>query len=238
MTEEVRRQWSGFVAAFEKVMASPPPVAERAYFDTLAPAVLALESSTYEIISVNQDAMVGKSDRSRHRSERMESVMMGVTVAALLLGILVSGYLTSRLTRPLSVLTQAVRRLAEGDLAARAKLDGEDEIAQVAGEFNTMAARLGEYRSSSLGELLQAQQSSQAAIDSLPDPVFILASSGTLLNVNRAAENLFGVSVEVSGQDPFVHADPAVREMVGRARNHVTGGRAPSRPRVSRRRCR
>ena len=47
---------------------------------------------------------------------------------------------------------------------------------QVAREFNTMADHLAEYRSSSLGELLQAQQSSQAAIDSLPDPVLVLTA--------------------------------------------------------------
>ena len=43
--------------------------------------------------------------------------------------------------------------------------------------------RLDEYRHSSLGELLQAQQASQAAIDSLPDPVVVLDADGAVLNV-------------------------------------------------------
>ena len=82
------------------------------------------------------------------------------------------------------MLSQAVRRFGEGDLAARARVDGKDEIAALAQEFNTMAERLAEYRQSSLGELLQAQQASQAAIDSLPDPVLVLDAAGAILNLN------------------------------------------------------
>ena len=41
-----------------------------------------------------------------------------------------------------------------------------------------MADRLAEYRKSSLGELLQAQQAAQAAIDGLPDPVLVLERRG------------------------------------------------------------
>ena len=49
----------------------------------------------------------------------------------------------------------------------------------MARDFNAMAARLAEYRKSSLGDLLQAHLSMQAAIDSLPDPVVIFASEAT-----------------------------------------------------------
>ena len=59
------------------------------------------------------------------------------------------------LLRPLGVLGQAARRLGEGDLAARARVDGQATRSRaLAGEFNTMAERLQQYRESSLGELL------------------------------------------------------------------------------------
>jgi len=74
--------------------------------------------------------------------------------------------------------------------------------------------------------LLQAQQSSQAAIDSLPDPVIVLQADGSLLNVNRASETILGVSSEAPDPlDPFAGADPAVRAVIGRMREHVLGGR-------------
>ena len=71
-----------------------------------------------------------------------------------------------------------MRRIGAGDAEARAPARGRDEVAAVAREFNEMADRLAEYRRSSLGELLQAQQAAQAAIDSLPDPVLVLDAPG------------------------------------------------------------
>ena len=81
----------------------------------------------------------------------------------------------------------------------------------LARDFNVMAGRLAEYRKSSLGDLLQAHLSMQAAIDSIPDPVAIFSVDGNLQNVNRAAETLLGLKADTSSKDPLksVHASIA-----------------------------
>ena len=123
----------------------------RAYFGALEPAFR----------RVKEQADVVRLAR------RLDAATISAAPAACAVGLLLSLALTSRVLRPLSVLRQAARRLGEGDTKARASVDGHDELADVAGEFNTMADRLSQYRASSLGELLAAEQQSQAAIDSL-----------------------------------------------------------------------
>ena len=91
--------------------------------------------------------------------------------------------------------TRAVWTEPEGSTA------GEDEIAAVAQELNDMAARLERYRSSSLGELIQAQQTAQAAIEGLPDPVLILDEKGRLTTANAAATKLLAVNAEATDDD-------------------------------------
>jgi signal transduction histidine kinase len=152
-------------------------------------------------------------------------------VSTFLIGVLGTSSLTSRLLRPLLALSDAVRRLGEGDVEARALVIGHDEIADLAREFNTMAARLAQYRRSSLGELLQAQQSSQAAIDSLPDPVVIFDGNGQLLSANRAAGELFGILLEVSVGDPLQKAPQQIREAIEHVRSYVLGGKGAYSPR-------
>ena len=115
--------------------------------------------------------MVRKSDEVRKFSRHLETFITFIALLAALAGIIASVALTTRIIRPLSVLTQTARRIKEGDLEVRARVEGSDEIALLAQEFNTMTDSLDRYRKSSLGELLQAQHASQAAIDSLPDPV-------------------------------------------------------------------
>jgi signal transduction histidine kinase len=214
ITQRLRSEWTEFQRAVDHGDVGRVPR-----------LLVALEQETNRITNLNQDAMVRKSDSARKGAERKSSLMEFVTLASFVLGILASLYLTNRLTRPLGVLTAAVRRVGQGDLAARVRLDGRDEISEVAREFNTMADRLAEYRSSSLGELLQAQQSSQAAIDSLPDPVIVLQGMTGLLEANRAAEDLFGISVEGGDGAEFERAPPEVRVIVAKMKEHVTAGR-------------
>ncbi|MDB4966903.1 MAG: sensory box histidine kinase [Myxococcales bacterium] len=223
-TARVRAEWTRLQREIARVQAASPGVAAAGiYHEGVEPTLLTLHSATNEITTINQDAMVRKSERARRSAEKMSGIMAAVTVAAFLTGIFASVFLTDRLTRPLAVLAQAVRRVAQGDLVARARVEGRDEIAQVAHEFNVMTERLVEYRSSSLGELLQAQQSSQAAIDSLPDPVIVLNVDGGVLNVNRASETILGISAESS--DPLAGAEPAVRAVIVKMQEHVLGGR-------------
>ncbi len=147
-----------------------------------------------------------------------------------MVGLWFSSALTTRALLPVAVLSQAVRRLGQGDLDARARVDEGGEIGQLAADFNAMADRLKGYRESSLGELLQAQQASQAAIDSLPDPVIVFSASGSILNVNKSAEAVLSLSLEAAG-DPLAHVSPELREVLERARAHVLAGKGAYVPR-------
>jgi signal transduction histidine kinase len=188
----------------------------------------ALRDAVQTVLDINQDAMVQKSEQARATAASSRSLALFATLAGLAIGLFASVSLTSRALRPLSRLAMAVRRIGEGDLDARARIAGEDEIARLGREFDTMADRLREYRSSSLGELLMAQQSSQAAIDSLPDPVLVLGVDGRVLNVNQAAET--GLQIQ-AGADPLGRADPVVREVIEMVRQHVVSGKGAYVPR-------
>jgi signal transduction histidine kinase len=228
-TAEIRRRWDGYAASLDRFAAAPAAARQALYLETTRPAFLALVRSVDEILAINQEAMVRKSERAQREAQRTGEVVVGVTAAVLLLGALVASALTARILRPLSILSQSVRRIGEGDLDARARVVGGDEIGQLAREFNTMADRLGQYRRSSLGELLQVQQASQAAIDSLPDPVLVLDAGGAIVNVNTSAETVLRVSQ--GSPDPLAVLDPAVRDVLDRVRAHVAGGRGAYVPR-------
>ncbi len=70
--------------------------------------------------------------------------LVGLGVAALVLGLIVAWLLAGFLTRPLRGLTAAARRVAAGDLDARAEETGAREHREVAHAFNDMTERLGQ----------------------------------------------------------------------------------------------
>ncbi|MFL5311216.1 MAG: ATP-binding protein [Myxococcales bacterium] len=200
----------------------------RRYFAQMEPGFSRVKAAAERILELNQDAIVRKSDEVRRLGESNRSLLVLSTVAAFALALFASVWLTRRALRPLQRLTLAVRSIGEGNLDARAALRGEDEIAQVGRELDLMADKLREYRSSSLGELLQAQQASQAAIDSLPDPVLVLSVDGRVLNVNQAAETVLQIA---AGAEPLARMPPEIREAIEKVRTHVVGGRGAYAPR-------
>jgi signal transduction histidine kinase len=231
-TAALRAAWDGFLAVQRRLEGETDREAlARAYFEEQAPRRRAVKEAAQQVLDLNQDAMVRKSERARQVARQLLALVLGVTAAGLLAGTLLTTWLTSRIVRPVSVLAQAAQRIGTGDLAARARVKGRDEIAGLAAEFNAMADKLAEYRQSSLGELLQAQQASQAAIDGLPDPVLVLDVAGALQNVNAAAEAVLRLTPASGALEPLAALDPALRAAIEQVREHVVTGRGAWQPR-------
>ena len=228
-TQRLRAAWNEYLGKYDAYRRiRDGQELRRRYFDELQPAFLRVKEAAERVLEINQDAMLLKSERARGTAERNRTLLLLAISSALGLGLLASVSLTRRALRPLRLLSLAVRRIGEGDLDARARIEGKDEIAEVGRELDTMADKLSEYRSSSLGELLQAQQASQAAIDSLPDPVIVLSLDGQVLNVNQAAENLIRLE---AGRDPLSRLPPQLREAIDKIRAHIFAGKGSYAPR-------
>jgi two-component system, NtrC family, sensor histidine kinase KinB len=226
-THRLRAAWDAYREADERALSAPDRKA--AYLGPLQEARLAVQAATDEILSLNADAMEHKSRDGKRTARRLLQLMIGATGAALALGLVASTSLTARIVKPLLALTDAVRRFGEGHVDARVRSHGTDEIASLAREFDTMADRLERYRRSSLGELMRAQQSAQAAIESLHHPVLILDAARTILNLNRTAESVLGLRPEEARGKPLqsLPIDTTLRERLEAACAQVVSGRGP-----------
>ncbi|MFL5305418.1 MAG: ATP-binding protein [Polyangia bacterium] len=225
-TRDLRAAWTAYGAGLQAYLAlGTAPARDGFYFDRLQPQFRRAEELAEQILIINQDAMVHKVDRADKRAGRFEQLVILAIILALGSGLLSSTWLIARTMRPLGVVAAAVRRFGDNDFKARAQVRGAGEIAALAGEFNKMADRLERYRQSSLGELLQAEQAAQSAIDSLPDPVLLLDADGGVHGANVAATRLLGIDPDVTPAAVYAGADPGVRAVVDRLRAHVLGGR-------------
>ncbi|MEA3308643.1 MAG: ATP-binding protein [Chloroflexota bacterium] len=74
--------------------------------------------------------------------ERVHTVLWIAALAAASVALLVGGLLFRSIIAPLQYLTAASQTIAGGDLSARAEVQGQDEIAQLATSFNQMADNL------------------------------------------------------------------------------------------------
>lgn len=170
------------------------------YFTRLEPEFNKLRADCEHLLQLNQRAMLAKSESAAGVAQLWfyrTLLFAGVLVAA---GLLLAFFLANRIVEPLRQLTATTAKMAGGDLDARVTVSSRDEVGVLAAEYNRMAERIRQLRSSDMGKLLVAQQTTEAAIDSLYDPVIVTDAEGCVTKLNHAAEEIFGSEKENAGK--------------------------------------
>lgn len=158
-----------------------------------------LRDGCWRLLQINQQAMVAKAEAATGVAHRWFLTTVEIAAALVLTGAGFALFLAHRIVRPLSILRATATRIAGGDLDATAEIAAHDEVGQLAEDFNRMAERIREVRRSDLGKLLIAQQTTEAAIDSLYDPVIVTDAHGAVTRLNPAAEEIFGPATAHAG---------------------------------------
>ena len=202
------QMFDGFMAKIGATESSPlesvgrnEELSERnEYFTRLEPQFNKLRADCEHLLQLNQRAMLAKSEAASSVAQLWfyrTLLVAGVLVAA---GLWLAVFLANRIVEPLRQLTATTAKMAGGDLDARVTVSSRDEVGVLAAEYNRMAGRIRQLRSSDMGKLLVAQQTTEAAIDSLYDPVIVTDGEGCVTKLNPAAEEIFGSEEENTGR--------------------------------------
>ena len=170
------------------------------YFTRLEPQFDKLRAECERLLQLNQRAMLAKSEAAAGVAQLWfyrTLLVAGVLVAA---GLYLAFFLANRIVEPLRQLTASTAKIAGGDLNAKVPVNSRDEVGVLAAEYNRMAERIRQLRNSDKGQLIVAQQTTEAAIDSLYDPVIVTDGDGRVTKLNPAAEEIFGSEKENSGK--------------------------------------
>ena len=169
-------------------------------FIRLEPLINQLRTDCDNLLQINQRAMVAKSEAAAGVAQRWFVATLLIAGSLVVAGLIFAFFLANRIVGPLRELTAAAAKIAGGDLDAKASVDSRDEVGILAAGFNRMAERIRQLRRSDLGKLVIAQQTTEAAIDSLYDPVIVTDDQGAVTKLNPAAEEIFGSETENAGK--------------------------------------
>ena len=171
-----------------------------------------IKSTSREIRRLTQDSMEGASADARRTAA---SARWWATLA-LVASLFVTGWLAWRTTRtvldPIEDLTRSAMAVGDGHFDQHVVAETSDEIGELVAAFNRMTVQLKDLRQSQSARLIRAQQASQAAIDSFPDPVLVVDPDGRVTMANPAARRILGV---IPGDDPAAPPWPAPERLRG-----------------------
>jgi PAS domain S-box-containing protein len=124
-------------------------------------------------------------------------VLFLVALAAAALALFLAILAARRITGPVVALTGAARRVQAGDLQTKARVRGEDEVADLAGAFNQMTDSVHEMT----GELREAASEQarlrgrlETVLNSMGDGLVAVDREGVVVTCNPAASEILGVS--------------------------------------------
>jgi PAS domain S-box-containing protein len=170
------------------------------YFSRLEPQFNKLRADCEHLLQLNQSAMLAKSEAAAGVARRWFYLTLLFAALLVVAGIALAFFLAERIVRPLRRLTVTTAAVAGGDLDAKVEVASNDEVGVLAAEFNRMAESLRLLRRTDMGRLLVAQQTAEAAIDSLYDPVIVTDAEGLVTKLNPAAAEIFGTEAENRGR--------------------------------------
>jgi two-component system sensor histidine kinase VicK len=129
-----------------------------------------------------------------------------VTLAVGAVALLLAWLSGRRITRPIQELTNAANAVREGDLTAKAKVVGHDEVGQLGSTFNEMTAALigmtDDLRNAARQERdLRARL--ETIMQSMTDGVVAVSTDGSVFAFNAASEDLTGVGADEAVGKPL-----------------------------------
>ena len=160
-----------------------------------------VRADLYRIMEVNMAAIRAKSSQVE---ERADYVMWWLIVVAALCALVAGAVLVwfpRMVLRPIDELKKGIKEIASHNYGKRLDFTGNREFESVAESFNNMAAKLDEYRRSSLDDLMTAKTRIEAIVNSLHEPIIGLDPRKTILFMNREALSVLNLPETVIGRD-------------------------------------
>jgi serine phosphatase RsbU (regulator of sigma subunit) len=106
------------------------------------------DSYVFRTPVISQDKSIGDVFLAYSKQELHDSIASGIRItlsvsfAALVLGLVLASFFFQRISRPMKVMMEGVKTLADGNLDAKIRMPGKNEFRVLANSFNEMAFRI------------------------------------------------------------------------------------------------
>jgi methyl-accepting chemotaxis protein len=146
LLERLRATWPGFVVQTNQDLL--PAVQAKnitqmfASFNQMKPAYLDLVKMVEDLNDINTRLADDATVSAQATYETSKNLILGMTIATLILSAALGLFLSSAITRSITLLTTAAAAVAAGDLTRTVTIKSRDELGTLAMAFNQMTASL------------------------------------------------------------------------------------------------
>lgn len=193
---EIEQNHELYMASAARLLRAVPRVnrttAERLYRQDVGPHYELVNAQINRYILDNQKRVQQAEQLVRREAGNAKRNSVIVTFGALVIALVLTYTMVRRALSPLNILAKQAEIIGGGDLTRRIDLQRTDEIGALAESFNTMAENLAELRKREIRRLQRAERMTDAALESMYDPVIVTTAQAKIVHLNSSAAALFG----------------------------------------------
>ncbi len=198
----------------------PFPARRDLYFNKLLPTFYEIKNIANSILVMNQKNMTDSNDRAKKLAATSRRHMYVLVIVGVIIGFGFILFAGKWILQPISRLTRSAEDIKNGNLELVVPVTSGDEIGELSEAFNQMAAAVREFRRSDRAKVYRYQKATQAAFNSLPDPIAVIDLDGRVEVATGSAQDIFGLKPNVPIRmlpDPWL--DQIYRDVLNRGRH-------------------
>lgn len=158
------------------------------------------------LVTINESAMLRSKSRTTANANMAVYINTAVSFAAMLLSLAIAYYVLSNIFKPINQLTNSVRSIREGNLCNDIQVNSDDEIGELAHEFNSLTKRLQEYDRMNIKKLVDEKNKSVSIVNSISDPIIVTDVDHRIILLNPACELVFDITQDDALGKHFLEA--------------------------------
>jgi NtrC-family two-component system sensor histidine kinase KinB len=195
-TNQLAHLWIDYKTLYPRLLDESVPQEARKteYARSGLPKAMEVQAAIHRLVAMNLGSMLSTHGSASSIANRAKWAMHMLTLSGAAMALLFALLIARFILQPVRMLTGSVRQIEKGNLDLTVPVTSRDELGTLAAAFNQMTAQLRAYRRAEQERLMRTEQTTQVAIDSLPDAVVVLNPSGRIEMANDTAKDLFGLS--------------------------------------------
>jgi len=190
---KINDNYIGYLNLFEQFINLDDDEKRTHYYQEIMPFFHELKEEIRELRTINQEEMVEAQEKADTRANNAIISTTVISVFAIIIAVIFGLYLSNLILRSIKDLKLAAQEVADRNFEQKLNINSDDEIGDLAREFNKMIERLQEYEKMNINKLVAERDKSRAIVNNISSPLLVTDKENKLILLNEEAKKLFDI---------------------------------------------
>ncbi|MBN2852831.1 MAG: MCP four helix bundle domain-containing protein [Clostridia bacterium] len=195
---EINSSYADYINHFQKMISldsqSNSKELNDFYYNEVLPLFDKTKKASRDLLNLNQSSMLAKKDFAHATAKNATISTLFMSSISIILGLVVVTVLSNKIVKPLYDLIDKTKKISEGNYHQKLTVTGDDEIAELAKEYNIMAAKLVYYDETNINNLMEEKNKSEAIVNSISEGIIVTDDQYRVKTINQNARVIFKIN--------------------------------------------